>query len=196
MTENSELKIGGILLAAGGSSRFGRPKQLLVLKGKTLISRAAETLVSSKCDPIVVILGAEIDRSAAEIDGLDVNICINTDWQTGMSSSIISGLRSLLEIEPELDAVVITLCDQPFVTSTDINKLIEAYEPARPSIVGASYGETIGVPALFSNARFADLLQLEGDKGARDVIRNSNNVISVSIDSARNDIDRAEDVLQ
>ena len=128
MTENSKAKIGGLLLAAGGSSRLGQPKQLLQFEGKTLIRRAAETLVISQCDPIVVVLGAEIEGFNSEIADLRVDICINENWQTGMSSSIISGLGSLLEIEPELDAVVITLCDQPYVNSADIDILITAFQ--------------------------------------------------------------------
>ena len=100
MTANSKAKIGGLLLAAGGSSRLGQPKQLLEFEGKTLIRRAAETLVYSQCEPIVVVLGAEIEYSAIQIADLSVSICINENWQTGMSSSIISGLGSLLRSSP------------------------------------------------------------------------------------------------
>ena len=194
MTESSDLKIGGLLLAAGGSSRLGQPKQLLNFKGKTLIRRAAETLVESNCDPIVVVLGAEIERSTIELNGLDVNICINRNWQTGMSSSIISGLKSLIEIQPDLDAVVIILCDQPHVTSADINKLIEVYQDSRAAIVAAQYRETVGVPALFSNGFFPDLMAMTDDKGARQIIhRNIENVVTVDIEKAADDIDTLDD---
>ncbi|MBP7475827.1 MAG: NTP transferase domain-containing protein, partial [Pyrinomonadaceae bacterium] len=74
MTENSNGKIGGLILAAGGSSRLGRPKQLVHFQGKTLIRNAAETLVDSSCDSIVVVLGAEIDGSTSEIADLPINI--------------------------------------------------------------------------------------------------------------------------
>lgn len=194
MTANKELKIGGILLAAGGSSRLGRPKQLLNFKGKTLIRRAAETLVDSQCDPIVVVLGAEIELSTAELDGLNVAICTNEKWQAGMSSSIISGLRSLLEIESSLDAVIITLCDQPNVTAVDLDKLNRAFYDSRPSIVAAKYGETTGVPALFSNRLFDDLLLLEGDKGASSLIHSHNASVIIQIESAIFDIDTFDDL--
>jgi len=88
MTENSDVTIGGLLLAAGGSSRLGQPKQLLQFEGRSLIRRAAETLVDSGCDPVVVVLGAEIERSAEELSDLTLYICVNKNWNTGMSSSI------------------------------------------------------------------------------------------------------------
>ena len=196
MTANSESKIGVILLAAGGSSRLGQPKQLLNFKGKTLIRRAAEMLVDSQCDPIVVVIGAEIERSTAELSGLEVNICINENWQTGMSSSIISGLRSLLATQPDIDAVVITLCDQPNVNSIDIDKLITAFTVNRPPLVAAKYRETTGVPALFSSKLFDDLFQLEGDKGAKSLIRSHGHIVTVQIESAIFDIDTADDLTE
>src|SRR5439155_6210098 len=100
MTGNSEAKIGGLLLAAGGSSRLGRPKQLVEFEGKTLIRRATETLAASVCDPMVVVLGAEVDGCIEEIAGLAVDICINRGWHYGISSSIKAGLGMLQRIEP------------------------------------------------------------------------------------------------
>lgn len=194
MTANKELKIGGILLAAGGSSRLGCPKQLLNFKGKSLIRRAAETLVDSQCDPIVVVLGAEIELSTAELKGLNVAICTNEKWQAGMSSSIISGLRSLLEIESSLDAVIITLCDQPHVMSTDIDRLITAFTVSGPRVVAAKYGETTGVPALFSKEMYDELFTLTGDKGARQIIRNHGDLVeAVVVEKAAIDIDTLDD---
>lgn len=194
MTENSEPKIGGILLAAGGSSRFGSPKQLVEFDGKTLIRRAAKTLVDSKCYPIVVVLGAEIERSTAELVDLDLNACINKTWQAGMSTSIVAGLKFLLDREPNLDAVVITLCDQPFVRSDDLDKLIEAFRITRSPIVASLYDQTTGVPALFSKLIFDDLLALKGDKGAKGLINNSGQVTTVALSAAVLDIDEQTDI--
>ena len=195
MTENSKSKNGGILLAAGGSSRLGQPKQLLKFQGKTLIRRAAETLFGSQCDRIVVVLGAEIEHATAELHGLEVAICINENWQAGMSSSIITGLERMLEIEPNLDAAVITLCDQPHVNSVDIDKLITAYNVSRPPIVAAKYGKTTGVPALFSKEIFHQLFELTGDKGARQIIQNHIEIVdTVVIEKAAGDIDCLDDV--
>jgi len=111
-----------------------------------------------------------------------------------MSSSIRSGLQHLLEIEPNLDAVVISLCDQPHVTSADIDSLITEFIATASPIVAARYGDTIGVPALFSKAVFGELLSLSGDKGARQIIRSRpNDVRTVTIEKAAIDIDTLDD---
>lgn len=194
MTGNKNGKIGGLLLAAGGSSRLGQPKQLLEFEGKTLLRRAAGTLVSSKCDPVVVVLGAETDKSLAELNGLAVNTCINEKWQTGMSSSIKAGLQKLLTIEPELAAVMITLCDQPHVTAHHIDLFAAEFRRSGTAIVAAEYGGTFGVPALFSREMFDQLMQLEGDKGARDLIRNRvDGVVKITLEEAAFDIDTLDE---
>ena len=194
MTENSNGKIGGLILAAGGSSRLGRPKQLVHFQGKTLIRRAAETLVDSSCDSIVVVLGAEIDGSTSEIADLPINICINHNWQTGMSSSIKAGLKELVKLEGNLSAVVVTLCDQPHITTENIDQLVTEFQQANPRIVAAQYGETVGVPALFSKELFNDLLKLKGDKGARQLIRDNLPFVErIEIEKAAIDIDHPDD---
>jgi len=195
MTENDQPKIGALLLAAGGSSRLGRPKQLLQFDGKTLIRRAAESLINSKCGAIVVVLGAETERSSAELSGLPLHISVNKDWQNGMSSSIKTGLNALLGIEPDLEAVVITLCDQPHVTSNDIDRIIAAFRDQAAPIAAAKYGEVIGVPALFSRELFDDLFKLRGDKGARSLILNTPDVTTVPFEKAACDIDTPDDVM-
>lgn len=194
MTENSNGKIGGLILAAGGSSRLGRPKQLVHFQGKTLIRHAAETLVDSSCDSIVVVLGAEIDGSTSEIADLPINICINHNWQTGMSSSIKAGLKELVKLEGNLSAVVVTLCDQPHITTENIDQLVTEFQQANPRIVAAQYGETVGVPALFSKELFNDLLKLKGDKGARQLIRDNLPFVErIEIEKAAIDIDHPDD---
>ena len=193
MTENKAPKIGGLLLAAGGSTRFGSPKQLAIYQGKTLIRRAAETLISSGCNLNVVVLGAEIQGSTKVLDGLPINICINEDWRSGMSSSIKAGLENLLTIEPNLEAVLITLCDQPHVTADSFKLLISEFQTKAAAIAAAEYTETTGVPAVFSRKLFDDLLTLEGDKGARNLIRSRNDLVTVAIDAAAIDVDKPID---
>src|SRR5260221_4998002 len=110
MTEN---KIGGLLLAAGGSTRFGSAKQLAKFQGKTLLRTAAEAIAASGCSPVVVVLGACAEECGKEIQNLPVSTIINNQWAAGMASSIKAGLAKLLEIDPELDGDSITLTDQP-----------------------------------------------------------------------------------
>jgi molybdenum cofactor cytidylyltransferase len=193
MTVNSDAKIGGLLLAAGGSQRMGTPKQLLEFEGKTLLCRSAETLAKSKCALVVVILGAEAERSKAEIANLPVSAIVNDDWESGMSSSIRTGLEKLLELKPEIDAVMITLCDQPFVTTEKIDLFVNAFADDISAIIAARYNEVLGVPALFAKSMFGDLLALEGDKGARDLIRKSDSVVSIDLPEAAFDLDTMDD---
>ena len=194
MTANNAPKIGGLLLAAGGSSRLGNPKQLVRFEGKTLIRRSGEMLAASVCDPVAVVLGAELEESRRELDGLDISVCINDLWNVGISSSIKSGLSHLLGVEPNLDAVLIALCDQPFVTSADINSLAAEFLRGGSSIVASGYDGVAGVPALFSREIFDSLFALDGDEGARYLVRRSGNVATVRVDGAAFDIDTPDDI--
>jgi molybdenum cofactor cytidylyltransferase len=186
-------KIGGLLLAAGGSSRLGRPKQLLQFRGQSLIRRAAETLVHSTCEPVVVVVGAEQKASRNKIAELSLSITANEDWRAGMSSSIKTGLAELLTIAPDVAAVVILLCDQPLINSEMIDGLVHTFDVSKSAIVAAEYDGVVGVPALFSREMFDELSKLDGDKGARDLIRNADNIVTVAMPEAAFDIDTLAD---
>ena len=192
---NYELQIGIILLAAGESRRFqNNPKQLLKFKGKTLIRHSAETALASVCSPVCVVLGAKSDEIQAEIDDLPIEIAINENWQNGMSSSLKIGLKKLLEIVPNLSAVVVQLCDQPFINSNILNHLAETYQKTNAPIVASAYAETLGVPALFSRSIFAELLNLSAQNGAKQIIKNHLALVeTISIPEAEIDIDTTED---
>jgi molybdenum cofactor cytidylyltransferase len=187
-------RIGGILLAAGGSSRMGRPKQLLVYDGKTLLRRAAETLIASTCDPVVVVLGAEFENAKNEIEDLSVQTVLNENWQLGMSSSIKTGLEHLLQVQPDISAIVITLCDQPNIASSHIDQLTTKFCKTGSEIVAAGYNGIVGVPALFSRNLFDELSKLEGDQGARALIRNRENVVMIYLKEAAVDLDVPQDL--
>jgi molybdenum cofactor cytidylyltransferase len=195
MTGNEGLRIGGILLAAGGSSRLGRPKQLLEFENTTLLRRAAEAMAASICRPVVAVLGAEKKKAEAEIADIPIKIYFNRDWQRGMSSSIKIGLTELLVIEPKIDAVVITLCDQPFVDTRVINRLASKFTESDKLMIAAEYDGVAGVPALFSREMFDAISRLEGDKGARDLIRAPNaSIETIEIKEAAIDIDTLDDI--
>lgn len=181
--------LGAMLLAAGGSSRLGRTKQLLKFEGETLLRRAARSLADSVYFPVVVVLGAENDSSLSEIDGLAVYNLINESWADGMSSSIRQGLERLFEIEPKLDGVLITLCDQPMISVEMLNRFAEKFSETNEAVIAASYDSILGVPALFSRNVFGELLSLTGDKGARQIIRDRKDVIGLDLPEAAIDID-------
>jgi molybdenum cofactor cytidylyltransferase len=150
---------------------MGTPKQLLPIHGISLLRHLAKIAIASMCDPIVVVLGANAQKIRAEIADLPLQIVENQDWEAGMGISISSGLATLLEWHPTLNAVLVLVCDQPFVSTELIDQLVIAYQSECHQIVASGYLETVGVPALFSDRYFLKLLQLKGDTGARKIIQ-------------------------
>ncbi|HET9278132.1 MAG TPA: nucleotidyltransferase family protein [Flavitalea sp.] len=163
--------IGLILLAAGESSRLGRPKQLLLFNGKTFLQHTIQVASASNAQQIIVVLGAHADAIEKEIEGIDVRIVKNTEWEEGMASSIRCGVRAFKEITSEAQGVILMVCDQPFVTASLLNELINAHQTTGKSIVACSYEDTFGPPAFFHRSLFEELLQLKGDVGARGIVR-------------------------
>ena len=189
------MRVGVVVLAAGGSSRMGSPKQLLFYGGQTLIRRAAETALRSSSQRVVVVVGSRAQHMRDELDGLSLSVVENRDWQTGMSSSIRAGLEELAPVDP--DGIVIMLCDQPFVTPTLLNKLVETHNLTGRPIVASSYKEIHGVPAFFSRELFPKLSALTADEGARRLIlEHPELVASVNFPPASIDIDTPQEHLQ
>jgi molybdenum cofactor cytidylyltransferase len=170
----SESAIGIIVLAAGESSRMGEPKQLLRVAGETLLGRTVRAALETPCRPVVVVLGARADAVRDAVAAAEVRVVVNQVWAEGLSSSIRCGLRALAAID-EIGAAILLLCDQPFVTSEVIMRLVAAYHAQQTLLVAAEYeaaGEqTRGVPALFARRLFPELLALRGAEGARRLIR-------------------------
>lgn len=196
MTANEKPKLGAMLLAAGGSSRLGQPKQMLVYEGETLLKRAARSLADSVYFPVVVVLGSSSDSALLEIAGLPVYHAINEKWADGMSSSIKVGLRKMLEIEPDLDGVLIALCDQPKITTEKFDQFAAKFIETPASVIAAKYEGVAGVPSLFRRDAFDELFSLEGDKGAREIIRNRLDLITIDLPEAKFDIDTPADADQ
>lgn len=187
-------QVGLILLAAGESKRMGTPKQLLSYQGRSLIRHAAEEAVASNCNPIVVVLGAYSDRISPELNNLLVHICQNPDWKLGMSSSISLGIKALTTIQSDINAVVITLADQPFITATVYNRLIKRYLETGQKAVASIYANTIGVPALFDCALFPKLRSKIEPGGAKQLLTNySDFALNLNVPEAAIDIDTPAD---
>jgi molybdenum cofactor cytidylyltransferase len=108
--------VGAVVLAAGSSSRMGRPKQIIQFRGESLLRRAALAALAGGCSPVVVVTGAYAELSQCELDGLDVREVFNPRWQTGMASSIRVGLNTLLAADTNASAAVFLPCDQPHIS--------------------------------------------------------------------------------
>ncbi len=162
---------GLIILAAGESSRMGKPKQLLPYKGKTLLRHAVDEALASECKTIVVVFGAYADNLQNEIKAEAVTIVNNPLWQEGMASSIRAGIETL-QPDTDIHSAIIMLCDQPFVDAALINQLIHQKNNTQKSIIACAYNDTYGVPILFSRDYFPSLLTLTGKEGAKKILVN------------------------
>lgn len=150
---------------------MGVPKQTLQFRGQSLLRRTALAALDAGCRPVVVVTGAHAEQSRGELRGLNVLEVLNGLWETGMASSVRTGVEGLVGAEPEVAAVVLMLCDQPYVNADVVSALIEAHRATRKPVVASEYGGSFGVPALFTRALFAELSRLEGAAGAKQVIK-------------------------
>jgi molybdenum cofactor cytidylyltransferase len=195
----SEPAVGIIVLAAGASSRMGEPKQLLRFDGETLLNRAVRVAIETRYRPVVVVLGARAEALRAEVETKDALVVVNEAWAEGMSSSIRTGLGALrASTSSEVEAAVVLLCDQPFITSDIVKQLVEAYRARRVMLVASEYemrGErTHGVPALFGRALFSELMELRGAEGAKRIItRHAADAAFIDVPAAAFDVDTPDD---
>jgi molybdenum cofactor cytidylyltransferase len=182
---------GLIILAAGESSRLGRPKQNLEFEGQTLLQRAVETGIRSKCDKIIVVLGANSDK-IKPVQG--ASVVYNKDWAQGMASSIKTGMGEINDAT-EIKNVIIMLCDQPFVDAGLLNTLISRHTETGKPIVACEYNGITGVPVLFDHSLFSDLLLLQGTDGAKKILRqHPDKITTIPFEKGSIDIDTPEDV--
>lgn len=168
---NLPYSYGIIMLAAGASSRLGKPKQLLPYKGETLLQQGLQIAIATGILPIVVVLGANAELVQKSIEHKDICIVINKAWSEGMAASIRCGMEELLKIAPQLDGVIIMVCDQPFVSPTLLADLVEKHRLSGKPIIASSYKGSIGTPALFDTTIFALLQSLKGDVGAKKIMQ-------------------------
>ncbi|WP_045688392.1 NTP transferase domain-containing protein [Hymenobacter sp. AT01-02] len=168
-----------LLLAAGSSSRLGRPKQLLRFQGNTLLRRAAETSVMAAAGlPVVVVTGALHQELLPELAGLPITTVHCPAWAEGMGASMKCGLAELEKLQPAWTEVLVLLCDQPHVTP-DLLKQFSVVRAATGLPIAASqYSSTTGVPALFGREALPLLLQLPNDAGAGQLLKHRPDLVA------------------
>jgi molybdenum cofactor cytidylyltransferase len=186
--------IAAVILAAGASTRMGTPKQLLQFQGRSLLRTVTETAIAADCDPIYVVLGAYFNQIQSEVSALPVHIVENREWQMGMGASICSGIQALPTQTPDVEAAILLLCDQPFVSPQLIEQLKSLHYSSRQPIVASIYQNTIGVPALFHSTLFSELVSLPLSEGAKTLIqRHQNKVMTIDFALGAIDLDTPED---
>jgi molybdenum cofactor cytidylyltransferase len=164
--------IGAVILAAGESKRLGQCKQLLPFRGKSLIRGVVDAAAAAKCRPVVVVLGADQPPNESirnELRGAEVTIVGNEAWRLGIGTSIRTGLNQIVS-NPEVAAVVLLTCDQPFVDAALLDHLQAAYKRTKKPVIASAYDGTLGIPALFDRSCFDELVQLGDDEGAKKLI--------------------------
>ncbi len=183
-----------VILAAGVSKRLGSPKQLLVYKKQNLLRHAVDTALETGCLSVFVVLGANMELLKKELKDKSVIIIENENWKEGMASSIRAALQNITATILQPDSVIFMVCDQPFVNSSLLLKLLATKQQAGLPIVASSYAGKMGTPALFDKSFFAALMELKGDKGAGKLISdNADKVASVDFPDGKTDIDTAAD---
>jgi nicotine blue oxidoreductase len=156
-----------VLLAAGEGSRFGRPKALIELDGQTLAERGVAMLRAGGADPVLLVTGAVPVELAPENQVRTVH---NSEWRTGMGSSLRAALRALSR-QDEAGAVVVALADQPLVGAEAVTRLIAAYR-AGASVAVAAYGGQPRNPVLLAREHWPEVIAAAaGDQGARAFLR-------------------------
>jgi len=171
-----------LILAAGASSRLGTPKQLIRIGNETLLDRSVRIAKEAGSVPVVVILGSAEDQIRDQCELQDVLIVSHPDWAKGMGTTISRGVRAFKDVR----GILIMTCDMPAVTADHLRTLAGS-----DKVAASSYGGRNGVPAYFPAGDFPKLLKLEGDMGARELLKIAH---AVELWGGELDIDTPDDL--
>lgn len=184
-------KLATVVLAAGGSTRFGALKQLLEFNGKSLLKRTVEMALKLPGKEVLVVHGPKATKCQREISGLNVSSIVNNDWESGLSSSLKLAIKT---VPTECEAVLVLLCDQPLIEIRHLNLLLSTWKDNPGKIIASQYAGTAGVPAIIPESCFGEINRLKGDSGARHIIAAFEKiVVPVPIPEAEYDIDTEQD---
>jgi molybdenum cofactor cytidylyltransferase len=195
MTAESDTgSLHAIVLAAGGSSRFGSAKQLVRIGDRPLLSLIAGRAAEVVGHGLLIVLGARAAELTPLLKHSPGSVVVNRDWRDGLASSIRAGIARL---PPSCDGVMLVLADQACVTAEDLRRLAGAWRRQPLGVAAARYGGTVGVPAIFPRHLFSELSDLRGDSGARVLLkRHADSLVKVPMTSAAFDLDTPDDLLE
>jgi len=183
--------LAGIVVAAGSSSRLGRPKQLLEVGGSPLVVRAIRLLLE-QCDAgVLVVTGAHHDAVVESLGDLPVRAIFNPWWREGLGSSIRQGVSGLAD---DGRAVLLMLVDQPEIDANDMAALVSGWLTRPEKIAAAKYAGVAGAPVIFPSSYRASLLKLHGDIGARQILRDTEEPTLIEMPHAAFDLDTLDDL--
>ncbi len=189
-------RIAAVILAAGGSTRFGSPKQLARWGDKTLLEHVVDTALAAETRPIVVVLGAEVAQCRAVLGNRPVQVIVNPAWAEGQSTSMQAGLAAL---PGNIGGVLFLLGDMPGVTAELLNRLIQRHRETLAPLVWPEFAGQRGNPVLFDRALLAELSQVRGDTGGKPVLlryQAQAERVEVADAAILRDVDRVEDLTE
>ncbi len=169
------MKIAILILAAGSSTRMGVAKQLLPAGDTTLLGVSIEQALQSEADKVYCVLGSNADVIKQSISKYNIESIFNPNYQTGLSSSIVSGIQQATN--QNFDAVLILLGDQPLIKAAYLNEMMDTFKNHDEKIIASKYNNTFGVPSIIPKRYYDQLLKLKGDKGAKDFLNTNNEEI-------------------
>jgi molybdenum cofactor cytidylyltransferase len=187
------LGLHAAILAAGPSTRFGSPKQLVRLESGLVLHRAVANAASVAGHSVTVVLGAHAREVAPALRLSSASVVLNRDWAEGLASTIRAAVRGT---PPRCEALLLLLADQAAVSGEDLRRLFVAWRRHPVLITAALHGGAPGLPAIFPRWAFTDLLELRGDRDAGQVLRrNVDRVVRVPMPNAGLALDTPEDLL-
>ena len=181
-----------VVLAAGGSTRLGRPKQLLTRDGETLVHRAARLALASGASRVLVVVGAYADDIGAAVSDLPVARLVNARWSEGLAGSVRVAADSLAS---HTHATLLLTCDQPALDIAHLQALLEGSRRASSGCAATRFGDRVGIPAVVAPAMLRAARTGQGDRGLREVLNAAGaGVIARDAPDLGIDIDTPDDV--
>lgn len=188
------MNTGVIILAAGAATRISKPKMLLPINGKSILSLLLGEIETLKPTATIIVTGHYHKEIEQHIDKGNAELLYNEHWTRGVSASIRIGVMQMLEKNKELDNILIAVSDQPYLNTALLQQMLDKKKQGGKGIVAASYSHSIGTPVLFDKKYFSALQKLEGDRGAKSILQaHFDDIETVDFPMGEMDIDTEED---
>jgi molybdenum cofactor cytidylyltransferase len=183
-----------LLLAAGSSSRMGQPKMLLDFNGKTLLQHIIDEVKQLKDASLLVVTGCYHNLLKEILQAQQIPFIQNEQWQEGMGTSIHKGIVYLQEHYSNADNVMVLVCDQPYISSVLLQEMIDAKQTTGKGIAACTYNGITGTPVLFDKKYFNQLTMLHGAHGAKKMIQQfTDDITLINFPAGAIDIDTPDD---
>jgi molybdenum cofactor cytidylyltransferase len=176
------MSVAAVILAAGRSTRMGENKMLALAGGEALIRRTVRSMLGSRCRPVILVVGHELEKVTGVLRGLDVTVVPNPRHAEGLSTSLIAGIAA---VPPDAWGALVCLGDMPLIDAGTVDALLCRFEemPAVGAVVPAHAGEW-GNPVLIARKLFPEIARLAGDAGARKILRGRDDVAVLDTEDA------------